>query len=48
MRRKIEAKNQLESLLYSGKQSVTDEKAKAALSAEDVKDRLDRKRFEYN
>ena len=37
MRKKVEAKNGLESLLYSGKQSVQDEKAKAQLSAEDIK-----------
>jgi heat shock protein 1/8 len=37
MRKKVEAKNGLESLLYSGKQSVNDDKAKAALSAEDIK-----------
>jgi heat shock protein 1/8 len=37
MRKKVEAKNGLEGLLYSGKQSVSDEKAKSALSAEDIK-----------
>jgi len=37
MRKKVDAKNQLESLLYSGKSSVSDENAKKALDANDIK-----------